>query len=53
MPNFKITYVDPDGKPQTIVKSFSDAGCISAYHYAEDFAFTLTDTGYFEIEEEA
>lgn len=53
MPNFKITYEDADGVSQTIVKSFSDAGCISANDLAEDFAYSLTDTGYFDIEEEA
>ena len=48
---FKITYIDPRDKALTTdIKEFEDSEVCSASEYAEDYAYTVTDKGDYEIE---
>ena len=60
MKKFKIIYKDPESDPddpkyKTVVEEFTDTqgeyGHISAYMWAEDYAYSLSDKGFYTIEE--
>jgi hypothetical protein len=49
---FKITYRDPDtGELIELVEEFEDSPGIAAHEWADDYAYTLADKGWYKIEE--
>lgn len=52
MTQFKITYRDPQTqKLKTHVGEYEDLENITALEWAEDHAYSLTDKGWYKIEE--
>ena len=53
METFKIRYIDPKtGEEMVVVKEFETTGSMSAYEWAEDYAYMLADKGWYKIEME-
>lgn len=55
MGKFLITYQDPESDPdagmKTIVKEFEGTSICSAYEWAVDYAYTLSDKGPYFVTE--
>lgn len=49
---FKITYRDPDTNEKVVTyQKFEDTPTITAKQWAEDYAYTLADKGWYTVEE--
>lgn len=55
MPKFKIKYVDPKNSEEEVWKEeileFKDTLTITAFEWAEDYAYSMSDKGSYIIEE--
>jgi hypothetical protein len=48
---FKIRYEDPQTRERKwVIAAFDDAGSIAAADWAKDYAYTLADKGWHEVE---
>ena len=50
MTKFVITYIDAEGEEREVEKDFVSTKSLTALEWAEDYAYTLTDKGVFDIE---
>jgi len=49
---FRITYTDPETEEENVVEVTIEATeTVSAYEWAEDYAYTLADKGRYDIKE--
>lgn len=49
---FEIRYRDPDtDRIETVVEQFDDTAEVQAKEWAEDYAYTLADKGWYSLKE--
>ncbi len=52
MRKFKITYLDPDTHDTvTVTEEFEDTDNVSAYEWAKDYAYSVSDKGTYFVSE--